>query len=205
MSAPNGGGASRGGFYRLCRMLHTYLSAFAFLALIFFAGTGVLLNHPEWFDAYRPTERTVTATLKPAELASAKAAKEPGRALAAAVGRRIPLIGAYLSGDIDGGEALIRLESPKGTSDVVVDLQTGRAEAKLAGAGMAGLIQDLHKGKNSGAPWRLLIDVSAYLMIALSLIGYVLVFSLRFRMRTSLLLTAASLIVLVGVGALLVP
>src|SRR5690242_20539981 len=36
-------------FYRQCRLWHGWLSAFAFLALMFFSATGLLLNHPEWF------------------------------------------------------------------------------------------------------------------------------------------------------------
>src|SRR6185312_12483078 len=41
----------KGAVFRLSRMLHAYLSAFAFLALFFFSATGVLLDHPEWFES----------------------------------------------------------------------------------------------------------------------------------------------------------
>jgi hypothetical protein len=67
------------------------------------------------------------------------------------------------------------------------------------------LIQDLHRGKNSGTAWRWVIDLSAWIVIALSLIGYVLFFSLRFRLKTSLILTAASLAVLIGIAWMFVP
>ena len=198
-------GFDKGGFYRLCRMLHAYLSAFAFLALIFFCVTGVLLNHPEWFDGYRPADRTTVVTLTPEALAAAQAAKEPGRALAAAVAARIPLKGAYASSDLAQGDGLVRLEGPKGSSDIDVDLKSGRAEAHVTTASLASVIQDLHRGKNVGAPWRFVIDASAYVLLAMSLIGYVLFFSLRFRLKTSLLLTAASLALLVGAAVWLVP
>ncbi|HTK35319.1 MAG TPA: PepSY-associated TM helix domain-containing protein [Caulobacteraceae bacterium] len=202
---PLGPASGRGGFYRLCRMLHAYLSAFAFLALIFFCVTGVLLNHPEWFEAYHPAERTAAVTLTPAELAAAKAAKDPGRALAAAVAARVPLKGAFSSSDIQDGMALIRLTGPKGSSDIDLDLATGRGEAKIVTADLTSVIQDLHRGKNSGAPWRWVIDISAYLLLALSLIGYVLFFTLRFRLKTSLILTGVSLALLVGAAVWLAP
>ena len=195
----------RGAFYRLCRMLHAYLSAFSFLALIFFCVTGVLLNHPEWFDGYRPVEHATMVTLSPAELAEARAAKEPGRVLAAAVAARTPLRGAYASSDLADGAALVRLEGPKGSSDIDVDLKSGRVEARVTAASMASIIQDLHRGKNVGGPWRFVIDASAYVLLALSVLGYVLFFSLRFRLKTSLLLTALSLILLIGVAVWLVP
>ena len=37
---------NKGAFYRQCRMLHAYLSAGAFVMLMFFALSGLLLNHP---------------------------------------------------------------------------------------------------------------------------------------------------------------
>jgi hypothetical protein len=186
-------------------MLHAYLSAFAFLALIFFSATGVLLNHPEWFEAYQPTEKPVAFALSPAELAAAKAAKDPGPALAAAAAAHAPLAGAYASADIEDRQALLRFDGPKGSADLTIDLATGKATGKVARAGLMAIVQDLHRGKNSGLPWRWVIDLSAWLVLGLSLIGYVLFFSLRFRLKTSLILTAASLAVLVGIAWLFVP
>ena len=161
-------GFDKGAFFRLSRMLHAYLSAFAFLALFFFSATGILLNHPEWFETYQPAEHKVAFALTPAELTAAKASKDRGRALAAAAAHHASLPGAYASADIDGGQALVRLEGPKGAADLTIDL-------------------------------------SAWLVLALSLIGYVLFFSLRFRLKTSLILTAVSLAVLLGIAWLLVP
>jgi hypothetical protein len=196
---------NKGDIFRVSRMLHAYLSAFAFLALIFFSATGILLNHPEWFDGYQPAEHRTTVSLSPPELAAAKAAPDQGRALAALLQTKTSLVGAYASGDIQGREALLRLEGPKGSSDIDLDLSTGRAEVKVARANLPAIIQDLHRGKNSGKVWSLVIDASAYLVIALSLIGYILFFSLRFRLKTSLILTAASLAALAAIAVWLVP
>jgi hypothetical protein len=195
----------KAGFFRLSRMLHAYLSAFAFLTLIFFSATGVLLNHPEWFENYRPAEDKVAFVLTPAELAAAKAAQDRGRALAAAAQRHATLRGAYASADIDGPEALVRLEGPKGSSDLTIDLASGKADGRVTRPNLAAVIQDLHRGKNSGAAWRWVIDLSAWIVLGLSLIGYVLFFSLRFRLKTCLILTAASLAVLLGVAWVFVP
>jgi hypothetical protein len=195
----------KGAVFRLSRMLHAYLSAFAFLALFFFAVTGLLLDHAEWFETYRPAEHKVAFALTPAELAAAKASPDRGRALAAAAARHARLPGAYASADIDGPEALARLEGPKGSSDLTIDLSTGKVDGRVTRPNLMAIVQDLHRGKNSGTAWRWVIDLSAWLVMALSLIGYVLFFSLRFRLRTSLILTAASLAVLVGVAWLFVP
>lgn len=196
----------RGELYRQSRLWHGYLSAFAFLALIFFAGTGLLLNHPEWTAAKgeRPSQ-DITLTLAPAELAAAKAAADPGRALAAAIGRHTRLLGAYQSGEVADGEAMLRLEGPRGATDVTVDTANGAAEVSVQHARLVDTLDDLHRGKNAGLAWRLIIDLTAAAVLALSIVGYLLFFTLRFRLRTALLLTGASLAVLVGVAWGLTP
>jgi uncharacterized protein len=195
----------RGSVFRLCRMLHAYLSAFAFIALFFFSATGILLNHPEWFENYQPEQKPIAFAMSPAELAAAKASKDPGRALAERAAAKAPLAGAYASADLAGPQALVRLEGPKGSTDLTIDLNTGAATAKVSRANLLAIVQDLHRGKNSGAPWRFVIDVTAYVVLALSVIGYVLFFSLRFRLRTSLIFTGVSLLILTGIAAWLVP
>lgn len=195
----------KGAFFRLSRMLHAYLSAFAFLALFFFSATGILLNHPEWFENYQPAEHKVAFALTPAELAAAKASPDRGRALAAAAQRHANLPGAYASADIDGPQALVRLEGPKGSSDLTIDLSAGKVDGRVTKPNLMAIIQDLHRGKNSGLAWRWVIDLSGWIVLVLSLIGYVLFFSLRFRLKTCLILTAASLAVLIGVAWVFVP
>jgi hypothetical protein len=198
-------GSGKGALFRVSRMLHAYLSAFAFLALIFFSATGILLNHPEWFEKDRPAEREATFTLTPAELAAAKASKDPGRALAAAAASKAHMNGAYASADRDGGTMLVRMEGPKGASDLTIDLATGKVDAHLTRTSLMSIVQDLHRGKNVGAAWRWVIDLSAWLILAVAVIGYVLFFSLRFRLRTSLILTGASLVMLAGIAWMFVP
>jgi hypothetical protein len=185
-------------------MLHAYLSAFAFLALIFFSATGLLIDHPEWLSGRGRTQE-IRLVIPAAALAAAKGAADPPPALAAAVGRLTPLVGAYKSGEVEDGEATIRLEGVKGATTLVVEMATGATDVTVERAGVLTVIGDLHRGKNAGAAWRWVIDLSAVLVLALSVIGYVLFFSLRFRLRTSLILTGASLGVLAAVFVFLTP
>jgi hypothetical protein len=196
----------KGELFRQSRAWHGYLSALAFLALIFFAVTGLMLNHPEWTPnkGERPV-KTQTLTLPRDVLARARAAADPGRALAADIGARTQLLGAFQSGEMVDDQALLRLEGPRGATDVTVDMATGAAEISLEPARLVDTLNDLHRGKNAGKAWKLVIDLTAVVVLALSLIGYLLFFSLRFRLRTSLLLTAASLLALVGVVLGLTP
>lgn len=199
-------GSLKGEVYRQSRLWHGYLSAFAFLALTFFAITGLLLNHPEWTTAKgeRPAAEQ-KLTLSAAELKSAQAAKEPGRAVATLVGKHIALLGEFQSGEVVDGQAMLRLEGVRGSSDIAVDMETGEAEVTVQKARLVDTLNDLHRGKNAGAAWKAIIDASAIVVLALSLIGYVLFFSLRFRLRTSLILTGLSLAGLLAVVLLLTP
>ncbi|CAN7610572.1 PepSY-associated TM helix domain-containing protein [Phenylobacterium sp. LjRoot225] len=196
----------KGEFYRQSRAWHGYLSAVAFLALTFFAVTGLLLNHPEWTPnkGERPT-KDQTLTLPGDALSRARTAADPGRALAAEIGQRARLLGAFQSGEIVDDQALVRLEGPRGSTDITVDMATGAAEVSVEPARLVDTLNDLHRGKNAGKVWKLVIDLTAVVVLALSVIGYLLFFSLRFRLRTSLLLTVASLLVLVGVVLGLTP
>ncbi len=198
-------GFDKGAFYRTSRMLHAYISAFAFLALMFFSFTGILLNHPEWLQGKKPAEQSVTGQVPSTAIAGAMKAEDQPKALAAEVAKRIKPRGAYSSGEMLDGEAMLRFEGATGATDVILDLETGKAEATIQPATATSIINDLHKGKNTGLVWKLLIDVTAILVLALSVIGYVLFFSLRFRLKTSLILTAVSLAVFVGLYLAFVP
>jgi len=202
----NGGGSLKGEVFRQSRIWHGYLSAFAFIALIFFSITGLLLNHPAWFEGKEDTpSKDHVLTLAAADLARARAAADPGPILAKAVGAQVDLIGGYKSAEVLDDEVLLSFESVKGRSDVTVNLETGAAEAAVQRSDAVTVLNELHRGKNSGKAWGLVIDATAILVLVLSLIGYVLFFSLRFRLRTSLILTGVSLGALVTVFIFLIP
>lgn len=200
-----GGGSFKGEFYRQMRLWHGYLSAFAFVALMFFSATGLFLNHPEWFKPASKAAAPLTLTLTPAELVEAKATKDPARTIADLVGHKTRLIGVFTSGEVLDGSALIRLESVKGSSDLEADMATGKVAVTVERHDPVTVINELHRGKNGSPAWKLVIDAVAVIVLALSLLGYILFFSLRFRLRTSLILTGVSIVVLVGVFLFLTP
>jgi len=192
-------------FYTQCRHWHGYLSAFAFLALIFFSASGIVLNHPDWLGEDTGTPQTVAATLPADAVAAARQAKAAGPALAALAAAHMPIVGAYSSADIDSGQAFLRFEGVKGASDVTIDLRSAEATARVHRADMLTVMDDLHRGKNVGKVWQWVIDLSGAVFLLLSLVGYVLFFTLRFRLRVALTLTALSLGTLALIFVLFVP
>lgn len=188
----------KGGFYRLARDWHGYLSALAFLALFFFAGTGVLLNHPGLLQGEPPAPVDSTFTLTADEIAAVRVAAEPGRELARLAATHGELAGAYRAGDLAGDDLYVNLQGVRGRSDVTGNLATGEVTIHVERADAVGVANELHRGEHAGDAWRLFIDAIAILLIALSVIGLALFFSLRFRLKTALVLMAGSAIIMGG-------
>lgn len=184
-------------FYRHARYVHGWLSAFAFIVLFFFALTGLFLNHPAWFES-TPEEQPIILQL-PQQLQKQLLEQEnPSTALLDYVRGQHDLIGRYQSSEVMDQEVMIRLESPAGSTDIWAMLDSGEVEVTAKPASTVSLISDLHKGKNTGTAWSWLIDISAIVILLLSVAGYILFLSIKSRLITHLLLTAISLAVFMG-------
>ena len=183
-------------FYRHARYVHGWLSAFAFLILMFFALTGLFLNNPDWFEPAKD-ENTVTVNMTPELIAKVKGQENPSTDILNFVRVEHALVGRFQSSEVLDGEVMIRLESPAGSTDVWAMLDTGEIEVSSKPASTVSLINDLHRGKNAGTAWSWLIDISAITILILSIAGFILFLSIKSRLLTHLLLTAASLAVLI--------
>lgn len=186
-------------------MLHAYLSAFAFLALMFFAVTGLLLNHPDWFGSGRDEPRDSIIHLPLVAIQQAQQQPQPEQALAALVAKKISLHGVLKQTDMIEPDMLLHFEGVGGSSDVSIDLSSGRTEVSNSDAQFSRIIQDLHRGKNSGAAWKWLIDISAIVILALSMFGFILFFSVRFRVVVNIRLVVLSLALMIGLFLFFVP
>lgn len=164
----------------------------------------ILLNHPDWFAGDKTPDRS-TITLSAEQLAVARSAADTPRALLEMVRSQVALRGAFSDGFVENGAATIRLHGVKGTSDIVVDLASGGAEVSVQRPGVVTILNELHRGVMSGPVWKAVIDIVAGIILILSLIGYLLFFSLRFRLRTSLFLTGMSLGIMAILFAAFVP
>ncbi len=183
-------------FYRHARYVHGWLSAFAFIILLFFAATGLLLNHPEWFKSEQQ-EQSFKLILPSTLLHSIQDQENPSQVILDYVRQQHGLIGRYQSSEVLDGEVMIRLESPAGSTDVWVLLDNGETEITSKPASTVSLLNDLHRGKNVGTAWSWLIDISAIIILLLSLAGYILFLTIKTRLVTNLILTALSLFAII--------
>jgi uncharacterized protein len=179
-------------FYRHARYVHGWLSAFAFLMLMFFAATGLMLNHPEWFEGER-IEDVQILTL-PASLGQHIATQEnPSDVILQYIRTQQSVIGRYQSSEIMDGDVMIRLESPAGSTDIWVNRMDQQIEITQKPATAVNMLNDLHRGKHVSTAWRWLIDVSAIVVMLLSVAGYVLFLTIKTRLLAHLSLTALSI------------
>jgi hypothetical protein len=192
--------------FRLVREWHGYLSAVAFVCLLFFAATGIVMNHPGLTDNHLPDLIQKPYTLTPAEIEAIRANPDPGQTLVKTSERHIgKLRGGFRDGQMDGTDVFVRLQGASSNTDLHGDLKTGKVEITIVPAGKLDLLNNLHRGDRAGKLWQLLVDASAILMIVVSLLGYILFLSMRFRVKTALILTGATIMGLTAVFFLAVP
>jgi hypothetical protein len=83
-------------FYRHARYVHGWLSAFAFIALFFFALTGLFLNNPDWFKP-APEEAPVKLQLPNTVSQQLLDQENPSTALLDYVRAHSTVVGRYKS------------------------------------------------------------------------------------------------------------
>ena len=181
-------------FAHLARWLHTYLSMLSFAILLFFAATGLTLNHAEWFDSHaRPT--MVHGTLNKDWVNASNLDGVEKENLVKYFRQSHRTKGALSDLHVDGEQCEILFKGPGYEADATIDRATGNYDLTISPFSMVALLNDLHKGRDTGKIWSNVIDLSAVLMTLVSLTGLTLIFFLNKRRLSGL--------VLVGVGALL--
>jgi hypothetical protein len=71
--------------------------------------------------------------------------------------------------------------------------------------GVVAVINDLHKGRDSGFAWSVVIDVTAILMVLVSVTGIVLIFYLKRRRFSGIVTAVVGTILVALVFVLWVP
>ena len=176
------------------RWLHIYLSMVSFAILLFFAVTGITLNHQDWFSGAARTKQfhgTVDRKwIRP------PAGKEVGKLEVVEYLRRTHNVRSGLSDfRVDDAQIAVSFKGPGYSADTLIERDSGKYELTETRQGLAAVMNDLHKGRDTGAVWAGIIDVSAGLMVLVSLTGLALIFFLQKRRMSGL--------IAVGIGGLL--
>lgn len=175
-----------------------YTSMIALVVVLFFAATGLSMNHPEWTFGTDTTTETIEGTFPfPTTMLADDGVATSVDYLS---------ISEYLrsnhdvSGTVDSfgatnGRATILYRNPGYSADVGVDLDAGTFDLTVTQEGWVSVMNDMHKGQDTGDAWRWVIDVTAVFLVVISLTGLIMQFFLKKRRRSAF--------VAVGVGVAL--
>lgn len=250
-AAVSGRRGQRNSFAFWVRWLHIYLSMFGFAALLFFAVTGLTVNHPDWVfgNSERVTQfegELPASLLRPPVANRSMSSADPGadqgdsrgRDNAAAVDPdfgtaardqpvgddeasgvdsldssvepvdRLGIVeqlraahsvrGAVSDFSADEYQIVVVFKGPAYSADAFIDRETGHYQLTVARRGFIAVMNDLHKGRDTGRAWSWVIDISAVLMILVSVTGLVLIFYLKRRLATGLIVGAVGLTLVVA-------
>ena len=154
----------------------------SFTILLFFALTGITLNHQAAFSG-DPKTQLFRGSLDALWLKTPEAHKDD---IVKAFRSRHRVKAALSDFRVDGDQVQLSFKGPGYAADGFVDRATGKYEMNESRLGFIAVINDLHKGRDTGAAWSGVIDLSAGLMTAVSVTGLVLIFFLNKRLRAGL-------------------
>lgn len=194
-------GQKQAALTRWMRPVHVYCSLFMLLVALFFAVTGMTLNHREWLPHAPAPQRWEIAL--PAELmVRERWVQHPDR-----LGRQAwqwladtqSLSGVELRYDWDGeGVMLIDAKRPGAYVVAEIDVMQGRVLIEHHRKGFWAVLNDLHMGRYSPKAWRWFIDFSGVAMLVFTLSGLVLVLPQRKRRARLFGLAAAGGLLMLG-------
>lgn len=154
---------------------HWISSALCLIGMLLFAVTGFTLNHAGQIEA-APTVVTRNAVAPQSVIA---ALREPARSdkapLPTAVvdwlAREFGVDAQDRAAEWSPDEIYVALPRPGGDAWVSIDRESGEAQYELTTRGWISYLNDLHKGRNTGAAWSLFIDVFALACLVFSITG----------------------------------
>jgi hypothetical protein len=180
----------------LIRWLHTYLSMFGLATLLFFSLTGITLNHPRLFFDGVATSVEAEGRLVSDWVKGEGPASDPGAGI-----KRLEVVeylrkqhglrGALASFTTDDDECVVTFKGPGYSADAFIHRNDGRYRVTEERRGVFAILNDLHKGRDTGPVWSAVIDVSAGLIAMASLTGLLLLFYIKRRRAPGLLMALA--------------
>jgi uncharacterized protein len=159
----------------------------SFAILLFFAATGLTLNHAEWFEGQRHAVRS-QGTLDISWVKTADPNSVAQDKIVAYLRRVHGITGTVSDIHVDDSQCEVLFKGPGYEADAAIDRKTGKYDLTISRFGTVAVLNDLHKGRDTGSRWSVVIDFSAILMTLVSLTGLTLIFFLNKRRLLGLLI-----------------
>ena len=174
----------------ISRWLHLYLSMISFAVIFFFAATGITLNHAEWFGGHEQV--THAQGMIPAVLLHESGDRQPDKlGIVELLRSKHRVHGAVSDFRVEDSQISISLKGPGYQADAFIDANTGNYDLTETRNGFVAVINDLHKGRDTGKVWSLVIDASAILLLLVSITGLALLWFVYKRRASGFILAVA--------------
>jgi len=151
------------------RNIHIYTSMLGLLAVTFFSATGIMLNHPEWFDSSKPHIRHNEGTLPLTMLKDLDKV-----AVVEKLRKEFGATGALESFDVQDDRLELVFRSPGRHAEAAIERAGGHVDVTIETHGFAARMTELHRGTDAGPAWRLVMDGTAVLLLVISFTGLAL-------------------------------
>jgi hypothetical protein len=181
------------GIAKLSRWLHIYVSMISFAIVFFFSVTGLTLNHPDTFAGQ--LKNTNEKGKLNIQWVKTKDTLSIAKLEIVEYLRKTHGIKAAMSEfRIDESQCSISFKGPGYAADAFINRETGEYDVAFFRAGFIGILNDLHKGRDSGSGWSVLIDISGIIMTLVSLTGFILILYIKRKKTSGLIIAATGLI-----------
>lgn len=161
-------------FAKLSRWLHIYLSMISFAIVLFFSVTGLTLNHPSWLGGDKQVNVKNKGQLNVKWVNNPDTNKIAKLEIVEFLRKTHQIKGAVSDFSIDDSEITVTLKGPAYSCDAFINRENGTYEVSEMKMGVVAVMNDLHKGRDSGKGWSWIIDISAVFLILISLSGLIL-------------------------------
>ncbi|MEI7990948.1 MAG: PepSY-associated TM helix domain-containing protein [Actinomycetota bacterium] len=177
------------------RVAHVYTSMVALLVVLFFGISGITLNHPTWTFGDDVNTRKETGTLP------IPTRRDDGSvdflSVSEYVRDEFGVSGQVSSFDVVNDEGSISYRNAGYLADLFFRVESRAFELTIEEQGWIGVMNDLHRGRDTRSQWKWVIDVAAVFLVVIALTGLVMQLFLRKRRRSALIGAVAGTVALV--------
>ncbi|MFO0940933.1 MAG: PepSY-associated TM helix domain-containing protein [Pirellulales bacterium] len=188
------------------RWMHIYFSMLSLAAILFFSVTGFTLNHPDWFfsESSARQQGQLNADWLNLKVLNPEGWDEND------FGHQIDKLKVAeflraehrLSGRVSdflafSDDCEVTFQGPGYAATARISRADGKYELNVTQNDLVSVMNDFHKGRNTGPIWSWVIDISAILATIVSLSGFALVFYLRLNRRRRVVVSILGLILVV--------
>jgi hypothetical protein len=176
----------------------------SFIVVLFFSVTGITLNHAEWFDG-KQVEKKVTGKL-PADWVNNQDTSKIKKLEIVELLRKQYNVKGYVSDFlIQDDQCSIAFKGPGYGAEALINRADGTLQLAELRLGLVAVLNDLHKGRDSGKAWSWVIDVSAGFLTLVSLSGLLMLCFMKKKRNNGFLLVVLGGLICYLIYCFLIP